>query len=128
MSRNRHFNEGGNQSNHSFELVDKGEGNDYGDGRYIMMLHLPDYPRAASVEYDLYSDDYGDPHLDVNYLKSNIEGQGHAKRLMDHLYKTYPKHHIDWGQTIHPASAHLASQFEEKHYGRTSYQLPEEFD
>lgn len=124
MSRNYHFDQGGSTPPHSFELVDKGE--DHGDGRYTMMLHLPGFERAAAVDYDMYEDEYG-PKLEISYLKSNLEGQGHARRLMEHVYRTYPKHQIDWGQTIHPASAHLASQFEDKYYNRTAYFLPDEF-
>lgn len=124
MSRRQHFDSGHGKPEHTFEVVDKGE--DFGDGRFTMMLHLPNYERAAAVDYDIYEDTYG-PTLEVSYLKSNLEGKGHARRLMENLYQTYPKHQINWGQTISPASAHLASQFEDKYYNRTTYYTPEEF-
>lgn len=125
MVRRQNFDFGQDKSGHRYELEDKGP--DYGGSRYTMMLHLPNFERAAAVDYDMYEDEYG-PKLEISYLKSNLEGQGHARRLMEHVYKTYPRHQIDWGQTIHPASAHLASQFEDKYYNRTAYFLPEEFE
>ena len=110
---------------HQFEMVDHGEEMS-GNGRYSLFMHQPDWPRVAGVDFDTYTDDYGDPRLEVNYLKSQIEGKGNAQRLMEHLYQRYPKHHIDWGRTINPASTHIASKFEDKYYSRTSYQPEEE--
>lgn len=109
---------------HRFEVTDHGEEMG-GNGRYTLHMHAPGFSRIAGVDFDTYTDDYGDPKLEVSYIKSHVEGQGNARRLMEHLYQRYPKHHIDWGRTISPASTHLASQFEDKYYSRTSYQ-PEE--
>lgn len=127
MTRRKHFDAGHNKPEHTFEVVDKGD--DFaGIGRYSLRMNAPDYEGVAAVDYDTYTDDYGDPRIEVDYLKSHREGQGNAKRLMEHLYQRYPKHHIDWGMTISPASTHLASQFEEKYYNRTSYQPEEGID
>ena len=123
MNRRQHFDSGHGKPEHTFEVIDHGES--MGDGRYTLRMNTPDYPGIAGVNFDTYKDDYGDNRLEVSYLKSNVEGQGNAKKLMEHLYQRYPKHHIDWGRTINPASTHLASQFEDKYYNRTSY-TPEE--
>lgn len=76
----------------------------------------------ANVSFNNYKDDNNDPYIEIEYLKSNQEGKGHASTLMEHLYQRYPKAHVDWGLTVHPAATHLANKFETKHYSRTSYQ------
>lgn len=75
---------------------------------------------VAHVEYQEYDDDLG-PQIDIDYIKSHREGQGNARTLMEGLYSKYPKHYINWGKTINPASTHLAEQFNEK-YGRTDWE------
>lgn len=122
MSRRQHFDSGHNKPEHSFELLDKGD--EYaGSERYKMLMHTSDYEGmpVASVTYDTYENEYTRPTLEVSYLKSHLEGKGHAKALMQHIYDQYPKHYIDWGHTISPASTHLAQQFEDKYYNRTGY-------
>lgn len=82
----------------------------------------------ASVTFQHYNEDNMEPssRIEIDYLKSHREGQGHAQRLMEHMYNRYPKSHIDWGLTVNPTSTHLASKFEDKYYDRTSYQQQEE--
>lgn len=123
MSRRNHFDSGHGKPEHTFEVEDRGE--DWGDERYKMALNTPDFSHAATVTYDIYHDPH--PTLEVSYLKSHIEGKGHARKLMENLYQKYPKHFIDWGLTISPASAHLASQFEDKYYDRTAYRTSDDF-
>lgn len=78
---------------------------------------------VANITYDHYTEPDDDPssRIEVEYLKSHEEGKGNARRLMQHLYDRYPKSFIDWGRTIHPASTHLAEEFEDKYYNRTAY-------
>jgi hypothetical protein len=98
---------------HSLTLTDPKEGKD-----------------LASVDFEHYNDPHSEPssRIEIGYLKSHVEGQGHAQRLMDHLYNRYPKSNVDWGLTINPASTHIASKFEDKYYDRTSYQPEEDLD
>ena len=101
-----------------------------GDMKGLHDLTLTDFGSSnlANVTFEHYNDPTTEipSRIEVSYLKSNHEGQGHARRLMQHLYDRYPKSHIDWGQTIHPASAHLAGDFERRYYARTSYEIPED--
>lgn len=92
-----------------------------GKGSHRLTMSTPDHSNAAYVTFDNTKYD-GDPYIEVDYLKSNVEGQGHARTLMEHLYNRYPKAHIDWGRTIHPASTHLAEDFENRYFDRTSYE------
>lgn len=84
----------------------------------------------ARVTFEHYNDPHSEPssRIEVDYLKSHREGQGHAQRLMEHMYTRYPKSHIDWGLTINPTATHIASKFENKYYDRTSYQPQDELD
>jgi hypothetical protein len=99
-----------------------------GKGSHKLILSNYDSDYLATVTYDHHTDKTMDrpSRIEVDYLKSPREGQGHAKALMQHMYDRYPKSFIDWGQTIHPAATHLASQFETKHYDRTAYEPSED--
>ena len=101
-----------------------------GAGWHALTLSNMDSSHLARVSFEHYNDPHSEPssRIDIDYLKSNVEGQGHAQRLMDHMYNRYPKSHIDWGLTINPASTHIASKFEDKYYDRTSYQPEEGLD
>ena len=81
-------------------------------------LHLPgkQYP-VAYLEYATHPDAPKEAHIE--YLKSNVEGQGHAQILLHHLYQNYPDG-ISWGTITHPASRHLLEKMD-KIYGTTSY-------
>ena len=126
MSRREHFDNGHQKPEHTFEIEDRGP--DYTwDDRYKMMLHTPERRQVADVTYGIYDNDRT-PTIDVSYLKSHEEGKGYARRLMQNLYDTYPKHFINWGQTISPASTHLAQQFEDKYYNRTAYYTDQDFE
>jgi hypothetical protein len=81
---------------------------------------------VASVSYDKYDND-NVPTIDITYLKSNDEGKGHGRAIMQYLYDFYPNHFINWGAVVHPAAEHLASQFEEHNYSRTAYYTPDDF-
>lgn len=111
-----------NVSKHQFDIEDRGGGLE----RYKMSMKDPG-GESAYVTYDLWKTDTEDPVLEVGYLKSHKEGKGNAKKLMQNVYDSYPKHHINWGHTIHPAATNLASQFEDKYYDRTSYYVDEDF-
>lgn len=79
-----------------------------------LTLHKEGAP-AALLHYQV------DPAAAVTHLtlvRSNEEGQGHASALIDHLYKKYPRHDIDWGEIQHPAASHLYKKFSQK-YGRS---------
>ena len=93
-------------------------------GSHSLTLSNMDSSNLARVSFDHYTDPTMDrpSRIEVDYLKSHREGQGHAKALMQHVYNRYPKSFIDWGLTIHPAATHLASQFEDKYYDRTAYE------
>jgi GNAT superfamily N-acetyltransferase len=93
-------------------------------GSHSLTLSNMDSDNLARVSFDHYTDPTMDrpSRIEVDYLKSHREGQGHAKALMQHVYDRYPKSFIDWGLTIHPAATHLASQFEDKYYDRTAYE------
>lgn len=94
------------------------------EGKREHMLSMNDFDGTkAWVSFSHYNDPLMDPpsRIEVEYLKSHEEGKGHARRLMQHLYDRYPKSFIDWGRTIHPASTHLANEFEDKYYNRTAY-------
>ena len=95
-----------------------------GVGSHALTLSNMDSENLARVSFDHYTDPNMDrpSRIEVDYLKSHHEGKGHAKALMQHVYDRYPKSFIDWGRTIHPASTHLASQFEDKYYDRTAYE------
>ena len=95
-----------------------------GKGSHKLTLSNPDSSHLATVTYDHHNDPLMDPpsRIEVDYLKSHREGQGHGQALMQHLYDRYPKSFIDWGRTIHPASTHMAGKFEDKYYDRTAYE------
>jgi len=99
-------------------------------GTHELTLTSFDSGNLANVFYEHHTDPSYDlpSRIEVGYLKSNREGKGHAKALMQHLYDRYPKSHIDWGLTIHPAATHLAEGFENKYYDRTSYQPEEDLE
>lgn len=92
-------------------------------GYHALSAHSFD-GQVARVSFEHHNDPLMDrpSRIDVDYLKSHREGQGHAKALMEHMYQRYPKSFIDWGLTIHPAATHLAQQFENKYYDRTAYE------
>ena len=113
-----------------FKVVHQKLGQGVSGGRGWHSLTLTDPKEGkdlARVSFEHYNDPDFEPssRIDIDYLKSHVEGQGHAQRLMDHLYNRYPKSHVDWGLTINQASTHIASKFEDKYYDRTSYH-PEE--
>lgn len=95
-----------------------------GKGSHILRMNNFDGEKAT-LEYDHYTDadDEDMPsRIEASYLRSPDEGKGHARKMMQHLYDRYPKSFIDWGRTIHPASTHLAEEFETKYYNRTAYE------
>lgn len=93
-----------------------------GPGYHALTLSDRDNSHLARVSFENHTNDDGNSQIDIDYLKSHQEGKGHAKALMQHLYDRYPKSSINWGLTIHPAATHLAEQFEDKYYRRTSYE------
>ena len=116
-----------------FKVVHTKLGEGVSGGRGWHALTLTDSKRdidLARVSFEHYNDSQLEPssRIDIDYLKSHVEGQGHAQRLMEHMYNRYPKSHIDWGLTINPASTHIASKFEDKYYDRTSYHPKEDLD
>jgi len=125
MSRRKNFDSGHGRNEYRFDHEDGP--NQVGDHRLNAYhpSYSDDYP-VSWVSYDRYDDDY-QPTIDVTYFKSNDEGKGHGRAVMQHLYDFYPKHFINWGHTIHPAAEHLASQFEEHNYDRTAYYTDNEF-
>jgi hypothetical protein len=54
----------------------------------------------------------------IDYLKSNEEGKGHARMLLDYIYSKYQSSNIDWGEILHPAASYLYGKYSEK-YGRS---------
>jgi hypothetical protein len=65
--------------------------------------------------------EHSDGHTYVSYLKSHQEGQGHARRIMEHVYNKYSGP-VDWGHTTSPAATHLAESFESHpEYGSRTY-------
>lgn len=90
------------------------------DATFRLSMSVPDYREVAWVEFTQTALN-DEPYIEVSYLKSNIEGSGHARAVMEELYSRYPDAHIDWGETIHPASKHLAEDFEDRYFSRTSY-------
>jgi hypothetical protein len=95
-----------------------------GRGRHLLTLSNMDSSNLAWVSFEHHNDpEYDIPsRIEIEYLQSHQEGSGHAKALMQHLYDRYPKSHIDWGLTVHPAATHLANHFEDKYYKRTAYE------
>lgn len=98
-----------------------------GKGSHALTLTDFDSDNLARVSFENYTDINSfngstKPTIEIDYLKSNREGRGHAKTLMQHMYDRYPKSFIDWGLTIHPAATHLAEHFENKYYNRTAYE------
>lgn len=95
-----------------------------GKGFHDLILTNFESDNLARVSYSHHTDPtYDRPsRIEIGYLKSNREGQGNAKELMQRLYDRYPKSFIDWGFTISPAATHLAEHFENKYYDRTSYE------
>jgi hypothetical protein len=65
--------------------------------------------------------DPGEEALHVDWLESNETGKGHAQRLIQHLYDTYPRHTVNFGLLAHPASEHIALKFAQKYPNRTEY-------
>ena len=78
-----------------------------------LTLHVNGTP-AAVLHY--HTDPVGVAYIDL--VRSNNEGQGHASKLIDHLYNKYPRHDIDWGEIQHPAASHLYQKFSNR-YGRS---------
>jgi|694.fasta_scaffold124843_3 hypothetical protein len=82
---------------------------------------MRDQQRVAYVSYDLLPD----RTIQVGWLCSYDGGKGYARVVMEYLYAAFPDALIEWGLCEHPASAHLAADFEERYYTRTSYDLPD---
>lgn len=91
-----------------------------GDDTFRLSMSIPDYRDVAWVEFVQNTVD-DDPYIEVCYLKSHREGSGYGRAVMEELYSRYPDAHIDWGETIHSASKHLAEDFEDRYFSRTSY-------
>jgi hypothetical protein len=81
-------------------------------------LHIPgrQFP-VASLEYATLPESPGE--AGIEYLKSHVEGQGHAQTLLHHLYQNHPKG-VAWGTIVHPASRHLLEKMDSI-YGTTSF-------
>lgn len=90
------------------------------DGTSSLEMSTPDFRGVAWVQFVQTVFD-GEPYIEVCYLKSNREGSGHARAVMEELYSLYPDAHVDWGETVHPASLHLAEDFEDRYFSRTSF-------
>jgi GNAT superfamily N-acetyltransferase len=119
MTRRSNFDSGHNRNEYRFDHEDGP--NQIGEHR-INAYH-PSYSEhhpVSWITYDQYDNDTT-PTIDITYFKSNDEGKGHGKAIMQHLYDFYPKHFINWGHVVHPAAEHLASQFEEHNFHRTAY-------
>jgi hypothetical protein len=95
-----------------------------GGGQQKLVLTNSDGRRLATVTYDLRNDPMTamPSRIEVDYLKSNFEGQGHGQELMQNLYDRYPNSFIDWGETINPTSTHMAEKFADRYYDRTAYE------
>ena len=95
-----------------------------GGGQQKLVLTNSDGRRLATVTYDLRNDPMTamPSRIEVDYLKSNFEGQGHGQELMQNLYDRYPNSFIDWGETINPTSTYMAEKFADRYYDRTAYE------
>jgi len=102
-------------------VVEKSES---GGGQQKLVLTNSDGRRLATVTYDLRNDlmTAMPSRIEVDYLKSNFEGQGYGQELMQNLYDRYPNSFIDWGQTINPTSTYMAEKFADRYYDRTAYE------
>lgn len=120
MSRRQHFDSGHGKPEHTFRVVPRPSEYNPDDlsADYSMVMDTPDHPEVASVSFDVFDHP---PTVSVGLLQSYQQGRGHARKLMQNLYDTFPEHAVDWGATTHPAATHLASQFAEKYKDRTSY-------
>lgn len=101
-----------------------------GNKLHQLTLSSPDSDNLANVTYDHQNYPKMDPpsRIQVDFLKSHHEGEGHGQRIMQHLYDRYPNSFIDWGSTIKPASTHMAEKFEDKYPDRTSFTPNDETD
>ena len=88
----------------------------------VRLHHDGEWVGYVSYDIDLMDTDY----ITIGWVKSFIEGKGYARVLMEWLYNRYPKHMIDWGECLHPASLALAEDFYSRHYDRTAYLEPME--
>ena len=95
-----------------------------GGGQQKLVLTNSDGRRLATVTYDLRNEPMSamPSRIEVDYLKSNFEGQGHGQELMQNLYDRYPNSFIDWGITINPTSTYMAEKFADRYYDRTAYE------
>ena len=66
-----------------------------------------------------------DSHVEWLETKKEHQGKGYAKDLMHEVYRR-TKGTVNWSKTMHPASEHLARQFDKIYPGRTEYQSSQE--
>jgi hypothetical protein len=108
------------QGGQGHTITDRHVGHEEDSGAEIRKyeLHTPgsQHP-AAYLEYATSPEAPGE--AGIEYLKSHIEGQGHAQTLLHHLYQNHPKG-IAWGTIVHPASRHLLEKMDTI-YGKTSF-------
>lgn len=85
------------------------------NSRRTAMFRGAEKEPVAHVDFD-----YENNQVEVQWLHSKEERQGHATRLMEHVYSQHPDMNIDWGWT-NKKSTGLAEKFATTHYGRTTY-------
>ena len=71
------------------------------------------YVKIAPIDDDAY--------IEWLEILPKYRGKGYARKLMQEVYRR-TKGTVDWTKTMHPASEHLAKQFQELYPERTEYQ------
>ena len=101
---------------------------DIDEGSYRKLVAYQNGGSVAQVEYSLVPDETrsdGTLRVEVQYIKSFVEGKGHGQAVMHELYAMYPDSIIDWGETLNETSRSMAEKFDAQ-YSRTEYRYGEE--
>jgi hypothetical protein len=101
------------ESTKSFTIQDKKDPNSDEENARKLWLYVGDKTDYSPAWLEYHFDPIGVVYID--YLKSNQEGEGHAKALLDFIYDKYKSSNIDWGQILHPAASYLYNKYSEKH-------------
>ncbi len=97
----------------SLRIVNKKDPTSDHSGARKLWLYKGENEDYAPAWMEYHFDPIGVVYID--YLKSNEEGKGHARMLLDYIYETYQSSNIDWGEILHPAASYLYDEYSEKH-------------
>lgn len=105
--------EASDTSSEALRIVDKKDPHSENENARKLWLYKGNKDDYAPAWMEYHFNPIGVVYID--YLKSNEEGSGHAKMLLDFIYNKYQSSNIDWGEILHPAASYLYEKYSEKH-------------